>query len=75
MAAKYASTMKLILPVRALLHQAIKQVQAYVKDGYAFAVDIDLAKFFDTVNHDVLMKILAQRLRPTDGTERWMGCH
>ena len=32
-------------------NQAIKQVQAYVNDGWRIAVDIDLAKFFDTVNH------------------------
>ncbi|HOI68014.1 MAG TPA: group II intron reverse transcriptase/maturase, partial [Thiomonas arsenitoxydans] len=44
-------------------HQAIKQVQASVKDGYAIAVDIDLAKFFDTVNHDVLMKIIGRTIR------------
>jgi RNA-directed DNA polymerase len=28
-------------------HQAIRQVQAYVKDGYRIAVDLDLAKFLD----------------------------
>lgn len=39
-------------------HQAIRQVQATVTDGYRIAVDIDLAKFFDTVNHDVLMNLL-----------------
>lgn len=39
-------------------HQAIRQVQASVKDGRRIAVDIDLAKFFDTVNHDVLMSLL-----------------
>jgi len=43
-------------------HQAIRQVQAIVKDGYAIAVDIDLAKFFDTVNHDVLMALLGRTL-------------
>ena len=43
-------------------HQAIKQVQRYVKDGYAMAVDIDLAKFFDTVNHDVLMQIIGRTI-------------
>src|SRR3989338_5991042 len=43
-------------------HQAIRQVQRYVKDGYAMAVDIDLAKFFDTVNHDVLMKIMGRTI-------------
>lgn len=43
-------------------HQAIKQVQAYVKDGYRIAVDLDLAKFFDTVNHDVLMGLLRRTI-------------
>jgi RNA-directed DNA polymerase len=44
-------------------HQAIKQVQRHVKDGYVIAVDIDLAKFFDTVNHDVLMNIVGRTIR------------
>lgn len=44
-------------------HQAIKQVQAHVKAGHAVAVDIDLAKFFDTVNHDVLMNIIGRTIR------------
>ena len=38
-------------------HQAIRQVQGYMKDGYRIAVDIDFAKFFDTVNQDVLMSL------------------
>ena len=33
-------------------HQAVKQIQSYIKRGYKVAVDIDLAKFFDRVNHD-----------------------
>lgn len=44
-------------------HQAIRQVQAFVKDGYRIAVDIDLAKFFDTVDHDVLMTLLGRSIR------------
>lgn len=44
-------------------HQAIKQVQGHVKDGYAIAEDIDFAKFIDTVNHDVLMKIIGRTIR------------
>lgn len=44
-------------------HQAIRQVQASVKDGRRIAVDIDLAKFFDTVNHDVLMSLLGRTIR------------
>lgn len=40
-------------------HQAVRQVQTYIEAGYRIAVDIDLAKFFDTVNHDVLIRLLA----------------
>ncbi len=43
-------------------HQAIRQVQASVKAGYRMAVDLDLAKFFDTVNHDVLMGLLGRTI-------------
>ena len=43
-------------------HQAIRQVQATVQEGRTIAVDIDLAKFFDTVNHDVLMTPLAKTI-------------
>lgn len=43
-------------------HQAIRQVQASVKDGYRIAADLDLAKFFDTVNHDVLMRLLGRTI-------------
>jgi RNA-directed DNA polymerase len=32
-------------------HQAIRQVQAYVKDGYRIAVDLDLAKFLDRTSY------------------------
>ena len=38
-------------------------------DGYRIAVDIDLAKFFDTVNHDVLMNLLGR----TIGDKRLLG--
>src|SRR5499427_1678928 len=43
-------------------HQAVAQAQAYVIDGYRFVVDIDLAKFFDRVNHDRLMAAVAARV-------------
>jgi RNA-directed DNA polymerase len=36
-------------------HEAMKQAQEYVQAGYEWAVDIDLEKFFDRVNHDMLM--------------------
>lgn len=43
-------------------HQALKKAQEYVRDGYDIVVDIDLEKFFDRVNHDVLMSRLARRI-------------
>ena len=51
-----------LLEPRHSAHQAIRQVQATVKDGRRIAVDIDLAKFFDTVNHDVLMNLLKRTI-------------
>lgn len=44
-------------------HGALRQVQAYVQAGRRVAVDIDLAKFFDTVNHDILMARVARKVR------------
>jgi RNA-directed DNA polymerase len=43
-------------------HDAVRQVQAYVKEGYRWAVDMDLEKFFDTVDHDVLMHRVALKV-------------
>lgn len=37
-------------------HQAIKQAEEYYKQGYVKVVDIDLARYFDTVNHDILIE-------------------
>lgn len=42
--------------------QAVKQAQQYVGSGLQWAVDIDLEKFFDRVNHDILMGLLAARI-------------
>ncbi|GAI81005.1 unnamed protein product, partial [marine sediment metagenome] len=35
-------------------HQAIKKARQYINRGYTWVVDIDLEKYFDTVNHDKL---------------------
>ena len=43
-------------------HQAVRQAQAYVSGGKRWLVDIDLEKFFDRVNHDILMSRLARRI-------------
>ena len=44
-------------------HDAIKQAQVYLNEGYTTVVDIDLEKFFDRVNHDKLMYLLSRRIR------------
>jgi len=43
-------------------HQALQQAAAYVKGGRRFVVDIDLEKYFDRVNHDILMARLARHV-------------
>jgi RNA-directed DNA polymerase len=43
-------------------HQAVAQAQAYIASGHSFVVDIDLEKFFDRVNHDILMGLVAKRV-------------
>jgi RNA-directed DNA polymerase len=43
-------------------HEAVVQAQQYVAEGRRFVVDVDLEKFFDRVNHDVLMGKLAKRI-------------
>jgi RNA-directed DNA polymerase len=43
-------------------HDAVQQAQQYVQDGYRIVVDVDLEKFFDMVNHDILMDRLAKRI-------------
>jgi RNA-directed DNA polymerase len=44
-------------------HDAVKAAREHVEAGYRFVVDIDLEKFFDRVNHDVLMARVARRVR------------
>jgi RNA-directed DNA polymerase len=44
-------------------HQAVRQVQEYVAGGRRIAVDVDLSKFFDRVNHDLLMTQLGKKIR------------
>ena len=43
-------------------HTAIAQAKEHLAQGYEWVVDLDLAKFFDTVPHDRLMSRLAQRI-------------
>ena len=44
-------------------HGAIKQIQTTIRSGYRHCVDMDLSKFFDRVQHDVLMVRVSRKVR------------
>ena len=44
-------------------HQALNQCKDYITDGYKYAVDMDLEKFFDTVNQSKLMEVLSRTVQ------------
>ncbi|WP_026976123.1 MULTISPECIES: group II intron reverse transcriptase/maturase [Alicyclobacillus] len=44
-------------------HDAVRRAQQYIQLGYRWAVDLDLAKFFDRVNHDKLMARVARKVK------------
>jgi RNA-directed DNA polymerase len=44
-------------------HQALKRAAEYVEEGRGIVVDFDIAKFFDRVNHDVLLARVARHVR------------
>ena len=44
-------------------HDAVRQAQRYIREGYRYVVDIDLEKFFDRVNHDILMSRVARKVK------------
>lgn len=44
-------------------HQAIRQARGYYDEGYTHVVDIDLEKYFDTVNHDLLIEMLREKVK------------
>jgi RNA-directed DNA polymerase len=48
-------------------HDAIKQAQVFINEGYTTVVDIDLKNFFDRVNHDKLMYLLSRRIQ-----DKWL---
>ncbi len=43
-------------------HDAVRQAREFVREGHRWVVDLDLSKFFDRVNHDILMGRLARRI-------------
>jgi group II intron reverse transcriptase/maturase len=44
-------------------HQALQQAVKIINEGYHYAVDIDLEKFFDTVNQSKLVEVLSRRIK------------
>lgn len=44
-------------------HQALNKCKDHITDGYKYAVDMDLEKFFDTVNQSKLIEILSRRIK------------
>ena len=43
--------------------QAIRKVKKYAEEGYTTAVEIDLSKYFDTLNHELLMNMVREEVR------------
>jgi len=43
-------------------HDAVRQAQKQIREGYRYVVDMDLEKFFDRVNHDMLMARVARKV-------------
>jgi RNA-directed DNA polymerase len=43
-------------------HQAVARAQEFIASGHGIVVDLDLEKFFDRVNHDILMGLVAKRV-------------
>lgn len=44
-------------------HQALEKCRGYITEGYGYAVDLDLEKFFDKVNHNKLIEILSRTVK------------
>ena len=51
-----------VRPGRRSTHDAILCAQRHLNAGYTWVVSLDIAKFFDRVNHDVLMSLVARRV-------------
>lgn len=45
------------------VQQAARRAQSFYQQGYTIQIDIDLEKFFDTVNHDVLMERVSRKVK------------
>ena len=43
--------------------QAVEEALTYLNEGYEWVIDLDIEKYFDTVNHDKLISILRERIK------------
>lgn len=43
-------------------HQAIEKVEGYIREGYQWVVEVDIRKFFDTLDHKLLMKLVKEEI-------------
>ena len=44
-------------------HDAVKQIANYINQGYCYVVDLDIAKFFDSVSHSKILRLLSERIK------------
>ena len=44
-------------------HDAIRKAKQYIEEGYQWVVDLDIEKFFDHINHDILMARVARKVK------------
>lgn len=44
-------------------HQALQRAQRIINDGYKYCIDLDIEKFFDTVNHSKLIQLLGETIK------------
>ena len=49
-------------------HQAVLQAKVYIQEGHAWVVDMDIEKFFDHVQHDILMSRVSRRIGQANPT-------
>ena len=49
-------------PLKRSVHMAMEKVLQYLNEGYEWIVDLDIEKFFSTVNHDKLISILRENV-------------
>jgi len=45
------------------VHDAVRKAKQYLEEGYQWVVDLDIEKFFDHINHDMLMARIARKIK------------